>query len=165
MANEVAVKNTWLLGDDMTGKTSGWLEVIGPAERPEGASVKFRGTWWRCRCKCGNEKVFPRQYITQKTVTSCGCKKRGPKIDVDQKTLIAAKEKPKRVRKNPPRLATSCEELAKTCKCAACGKTFERLSYDWSYKRSVGGKMYWFCTWKCLRSVTCRQDELKAAQA
>ena len=143
MTAEERPRGSWLLGDDMTGKTSGWLEVIGLAEWPEGSTIKIRGTWWICRCKCGTEKVLPRQYITQKTVTSCGCKKRGPKIDVDRQALIVTKERPKRVRKNPAGLATSWEELAKTCTCAACGKKFERLSNAWAYKITIGSRLYW----------------------
>lgn len=81
----------------MVGVKWGRLEVIAPAERPEGNEVKIRGTWWLCRCRCGQERVLPRQYITQRTIKSCGCAKRRTRQDAmpadtkDDEKKIAAK--------------------------------------------------------------------------
>lgn len=152
MEIESRPRGSWLLGDDMTGRTSGRLVVIGPAEKPPDAAVKFRGTWWLCRCQCGTVKAYPRQYITQKTVQSCGCMKRGPKASVNEAALVHQKSKPGR-KKKPIKLASSCEGLATECTCAGCGKTFDRLSDKWVYKATVGTRLYWFCTWKCLRKA------------
>jgi hypothetical protein len=35
------------------GVTYGWLVVIGRAPKPENTSHRL--SWWRCRCRCGNE--------------------------------------------------------------------------------------------------------------
>lgn len=134
------------MADSLVGRRFGRLVVVGLAERPPDARCKMRGTWWLCRCRCGREKVVARNYLVQNNVTSCGCLKRG------------------RTPKEPVKFASSLSRLATECTCAACRKPFERLSEQWAYKATVGTKLRWFCSWRCLRSAT-RKDQPEAAQA
>lgn len=150
----------WLQGDDLTGTEFGWWTVIRQVEKPTDATIKFRGTWWLCRCRCGTERVMPRQYIISRQTGSCGCRKRKKqKPDVKKLTPKPEKEK-KRQRKHPPGLDINFDRLVKECKCAQCGKTFERLSDEWAYKQVVAeGRKKWYCSWKCLRLATAKQRE------
>ena len=55
---------------DLNGKTFGFLKVIGREESgPDGKSR------WRCRCKCGTEKIVYGANLTRLQTVSCGCKK------------------------------------------------------------------------------------------
>ena len=36
-----------------------------------------------------------------------------------------------------------------TIKCPQCGRNFERLSPDWTYKVKKGEKIYYYCTYSC----------------
>lgn len=181
-------RGQWLLGESLVGKQCGSLEVIAQAERPENNSIKIRGTWWRCRCKCGKEIVLPRQYITQKTFLSCGCKKRKsaqPKAAIsadvgrEKKTPEqVAQDKAKAGRARAEQIKGKCDNfrmpmklskvderslnsLSSMIKCAECGKTFERISYDWVYKRrNAEGHVRWFCSWKCLRAADAKKCPL-----
>lgn len=156
----------WDTGEDMTGKTSGWLTVIERVPRPEEASVKARGTWWKCRCRCGNEKIVLRQYITQKNVTSCGCKaNKTGQFSREKVRQSDTMEYPKKRRRNAPGLATSLETIATECKCPACGKTFERMSREWAYKAYHNGKLRWYCSWKCLRTEKTQRISQHATEA
>lgn len=148
----------WLQGDDLTGTEFGWWTVIRQAEKPAGKTPKIRGTWWLCRCRCGTEKVLPRQYIISKQSSSCGCKKRQkikPKAP-DVKKQMSKAEKRAACNKNH---AINFDQLAKQCTCAQCGKTFDRLSDEWVYKIATWTKTKWFCSWKCLRLATAKQRE------
>ena len=51
------------------GKVFGRLTVIGfvHAEKPE------RGWWWKCRCECGETKVFRPNDVKRGRTQSCGC--------------------------------------------------------------------------------------------
>ena len=61
---------------DIIGKTYGKLTVIGLDHK-----VKSR-EYYKCRCECGNEKVFIKANITSGRTKSCGCIRKANK-DVD----------------------------------------------------------------------------------
>lgn len=134
-------------GESLVGRRFGRLVVVRLAERPPGASQKARGSWWLCRCQCGREKIVARSYLVQNNVTSCGCKQRG------------------RHKRKDIKLASSCERLATECTCATCRKPFDRLSDQWAYKATIGARLYWFCSWRCLRAATKQERDPTAAHA
>lgn len=149
MTCDSAVRNTWLLGDSLAGRTFGLWRVIAQAERPADSTSKLRGTWWLCRCQCGTERILPRNYLINGSVKSCGCKVQNRK-QADKSTAEGA-PKPRRTKNVPKGLALNFEELAKTTTCACCGAIFERTSGNWAYKLSIGGHTKWYCTWRCLQ--------------
>lgn len=51
------------------GKRFGRLTVLSL----DHISEKYRGSWWRCRCDCGNETVVYRGGLTSGDIISCGC--------------------------------------------------------------------------------------------
>lgn len=53
---------------DRTGQRYGRLVVLEQA--PSGP---YAGTWWRCRCDCGNEKVGYGKSLANGSLRSCGC--------------------------------------------------------------------------------------------
>lgn len=55
----------------LTGKIFGRLRVLGPAPMPKG-----RGTYWRCVCECGAEKIVRRDCLVGGGSKSCGCLQR-----------------------------------------------------------------------------------------
>lgn len=55
---------TSFVTDDLTGKTFGYLTVLGKAPRCN---------FWHCRCKCGTEKDIFRGSLTSGDTKSCGC--------------------------------------------------------------------------------------------
>lgn len=154
--SEPQKRGSWLLGDDLVGHKWGKMEVIAPAERPEGNYITFRGTWWLCRCECGKEKVLPRQYITNEQVKSCGCGRRKP----------AKKPEPERKpEKTPEREKVTKTGMVKLTKndmfnlstiiherkCKRCKKVFVRTSKDWKYRKTINGKQHDYCSWDCYR--------------
>ena len=151
MTAEVRRKGANNLGDSIVGKTSGWLEVIAQAERPADANPKIRGTWWLCRCKCGAQKIFPRQYITQCNVSSCGCKKvnaRKKAIDMARKVSKCEKKKREKVK-----ITNGFDGFAQICECPQCGESYERLGRNWAYKATFGTHLRYFCSWRCLQKA------------
>lgn len=158
-------RGSWLLGDDLTGRTSGELVVIGRTERPENASKKIKGTWWLCRCACGNTKVLPRCSIVNEHTKSCGCMKPGKKA-ATMSMMIAKPPKKVRREKAPEdiKLASSCEGLATECECPICGRTFERLSKEWAYKITINNRLCWLCSWKCLSKIKYKKQGLRVAE-
>lgn len=60
----------WNQGDDLTGTEFGWWTVLRQVEKPPDVTLKIRGTWWLCRCRCGKEQVLPRQYIISRQTGS-----------------------------------------------------------------------------------------------
>lgn len=52
----------------IVGKRFGRLTVVGLDH-----FGKYHGTWWKCRCDCGKEKVVYRGGLTSGDTTSCGC--------------------------------------------------------------------------------------------
>ena len=57
--------------EDLTGRRFGSLTVMSRAERPEG--LISSGTYWLCRCDCGNEKIIMGKSLQQGKTKSCGC--------------------------------------------------------------------------------------------
>lgn len=53
----------------IVGKRFGRLVV----KELDHVSENNRGTWWRCECDCGNEKVVYRGSLTSGDIVSCGC--------------------------------------------------------------------------------------------
>lgn len=53
---------------DLTGQRFGKLTVI---ERADG--ISGHGTYWRCRCDCGNEKIISSNCLRSGSTQSCGC--------------------------------------------------------------------------------------------
>lgn len=40
------------------------------------------------------------------------------------------------------------------CKCAQCGKTFDKTSAEWAYALPDGkGYKLWYCSYKCMRAA------------
>lgn len=160
----------------MIGLRCGMLTVIGKASRPEGYEGQVRGSWRECRCDCGKTRIAPRQYLTSKTISSCGCAKRVPRAEVQphQKTPEEIKEDKARAgraraeqlrgkvtnfRMGGAKVEMNREDckmldsISKKCKCAECGKLFNRLSSDWVYKSTKqGGGAKWFCSYTCWRA-------------
>ena len=59
------------LSEDLTNQRFGHLVVIQRAERPQG--IKSAGSYWLCKCDCGNEKVIMGKSLRQGKTISCGC--------------------------------------------------------------------------------------------
>lgn len=57
---------------DISGQRFGRLVVIERTNRPE--NVK-NGTYWLCKCDCGNEKAVLLSCLTNGNTSSCGCLK------------------------------------------------------------------------------------------
>lgn len=168
MTAEARPRGSWLIGESMVGKTSGELVVIEQAERPADAPKSIHGTWWLCRCSCGNERIVPRNWLINQHTKSCGCLKKGRKTGTKINPTV---QKPRKVRKTKEesekqkiRIATSCEQLAYECVCPVCKKTFERLSREWVYKATIGSRLYWFCSWRCMRKATFKQKKRKVIE-
>lgn len=53
----------------IVGKRFGRLTVI----ELDHINERGRGTWWKCKCDCGNETVVYRGSLTSGDVISCGC--------------------------------------------------------------------------------------------
>ena len=61
------------------GDRYGRLTIIGPAP----ASDRYpKKRMWHCRCDCGREVDWPASYIVHGVVTSCGCSRNQPKLDL-----------------------------------------------------------------------------------
>lgn len=141
------------MGNDLVGHKWGKMEVIAKAERPEGNYITFRGTWWLCRCKCGNEKVLPRQYITSETVKSCGCGHR--KAEKEQEP----EQKPRKKQDTQPPEGgiltkndmINLRGVVEEHTCKRCKKLFARTSKEWKYTKMVNGLRYDYCSWDCYR--------------
>lgn len=135
MESEEKTQDFVMRGEDLTGTTCHYLKVIGRAERPPDAKAKVvRGTWWRCVCVCGKERIVPRQYLVTKSINSCGCKNKTPKV-----------AKPKKGQKQSE--AINITGFGRVCKCKRCRKNFEKPYAEWGY--TIGNEL--FCTYKCMR--------------
>lgn len=55
---------------DLTGQKFGRLYVIEKSETKRGKST---GTFWKCRCDCGNITIVSGQALRNGTTISCGC--------------------------------------------------------------------------------------------
>lgn len=58
---------------DLVGKTFSRLTVAARAARPRGVT---NGTYWECRCDCGNSKIVSGGNLHGGNVRSCGCLRR-----------------------------------------------------------------------------------------
>lgn len=161
---------------DITGNRYGKLVVVEKVQRPADYTGGIQGTWWRCRCDCGKEKILPRQCLTGGTNKSCGCIRRHPPKSTAKPTKTPEQIREDKAKAGRARAAQlrgkvtnfrmgggtqiSKEDkkmlngISKLCKCAQCGKVFERLSSEWTYKDTKrGGHIRWFCSYKCWRAV------------
>lgn len=59
------------LSEDLTGQRFGHLVVLCRAPRPE--TVTSNGSYWLCKCDCGNEKVIMGKSLRKGRTVSCGC--------------------------------------------------------------------------------------------
>ena len=60
------------VGIDITGQRFGILTVICQTPKPKG--YKTKGSYWKCRCDCGNECIVRQRNLLGARVTkSCGC--------------------------------------------------------------------------------------------
>ena len=53
----------------IVGKRFGHLKVI----ELDHVDLKTRGTWWKCRCDCGNTTIVRRGSLSSGDTISCGC--------------------------------------------------------------------------------------------
>jgi ribosomal protein S27E len=58
---------------NLSGKTFGRLTAIKIVEKHEHTPTKRRGTFWLCKCECGNEKIVMSTELTRGDTKSCGC--------------------------------------------------------------------------------------------
>ena len=58
---------------DLTGQRFGILTVICQTPKPKG--YKTKGSYWKCRCDCGNIIIRSAQYLQSGDALSCGCAK------------------------------------------------------------------------------------------
>jgi len=65
---------------DLTGQTFGRLYVLKRAERPQHLS---KGTFWECKCTCGNITAVIVSSLVSGGTQSCGCNRFGEKRDPD----------------------------------------------------------------------------------
>ena len=59
---------------DLTGKTFGFLYIVGVAEVSRNGHYRYR-----VKCSCGVEKVILGTHLLQGNTTHCGCSKRKPR--------------------------------------------------------------------------------------
>lgn len=136
---------------DLTKQRFGRLTALERVPRPENVKPSSRNAYWLCHCDCGREKIAAAHNLKAGNVQSCGCMSKGRKAKGGKAGAPDAKAHKTPV--GPGNIYTSLETLATSCKCAACGKTFDRLSADWAYKRDGGdGHGRWFCSWRCMRA-------------
>ena len=139
--------------EDLTGMTFGRLKAMERVDAPPGISSKRRGAWWKCECKCGEEKIVSAYNLKQKNVQSCGCllKERAERLAEEKRRKAeAAKEEPRKSYYG----TSGVYGLTKECVCHQCKKTFERLSAEWIYRAVINGKERWYCSWSCYRAAT-----------
>lgn len=61
------------MAKDLTGLSFGKLVVISKADKPCHITSKNRGTFWKCACSCGGEKVVRSTELLNGDTKSCGC--------------------------------------------------------------------------------------------
>jgi hypothetical protein len=59
---------------NLTNKKFNYLTAIHPVKKPETVRSRQLGTWWLCRCDCGNEKIVRSRELIANETKSCGCK-------------------------------------------------------------------------------------------
>lgn len=58
---------------DISGQRFGRLTVIERAESPVNKSSRGTGSFWLCKCDCGNTCIVRRPYLIRGCTKSCGC--------------------------------------------------------------------------------------------
>lgn len=58
---------------DLAGQTYNYLTCLFRVSPPKNRHEKNIGTWWLCKCKCGNEVMAKASDITNNRSKSCGC--------------------------------------------------------------------------------------------
>lgn len=58
-----------MIDQSIVGKRFGRLTVVSL----DHISEKYRSSWWRCKCDCGNETIVYRGSLTSGDIVSCGC--------------------------------------------------------------------------------------------
>ncbi len=61
--------------NDLTGQRFGKLTAICQVSKPKGCKTK--GSYWKCKCDCGNIIIRPASYLQSGHALSCGCTKKG----------------------------------------------------------------------------------------
>lgn len=56
---------------DLTGMKFSRLEVLGKAERP--LTTNHPGSFWKCKCDCGEESIARSDALKSGRIKSCGC--------------------------------------------------------------------------------------------
>ena len=56
---------------DLTGQRFGRLIAIKKVEKP--SRLKGYGSYWLCKCECGNEKIISGKHLRERHTISCGC--------------------------------------------------------------------------------------------
>jgi len=56
---------------DLAGQKFGRLVVVERAEKPE--NLKTEGSYWKCKCDCGNNKIIIGGNLRNGSIKSCGC--------------------------------------------------------------------------------------------
>ena len=59
---------------DLTNQKFNYLTAVHPVKKPEAVKSKQLGTWWLCKCECGNQKVVRSRELIANETKSCGCK-------------------------------------------------------------------------------------------
>lgn len=151
---------------DITNQRFGYLIAREKVPRPAEATCSVRCSWWRCECKsCGGEKIVPLQYLKQGTTKHCGCRSVQRQAIGSTAAVIRA-TRDKEARKATPNERDNLYGLMKTCRCAECGKIFERTSHEWAYQRkTTAGKRRYYCTWKCFRAKVTKKRPPENIQA
>lgn len=110
---------------DLTGQRFGRLVAVHAVDRPEG---KNSGTFWLCKCDCGNDLVTRSTSLLAGLTASCGCSRR--------------RSYPKRAAPPTPSADSSFEVLRRSdppsnefghpmwrVRCQLCGEEFD-LNYN-----------------------------------
>lgn len=67
------------LMQNLVGEIFGYLTVI---ELDEEKTAEKHMTYWRCKCKCGNEVTYSQEVLHKGRAVSCGCKKSEYNLDL-----------------------------------------------------------------------------------
>lgn len=74
--------------EDLTGQRFGLWTVIERVEKPE--HVKH-GTFWKCKCDCGNEGIVAASELKKERSRSCGCNSRSKYEMWTEEALVSMK--------------------------------------------------------------------------
>lgn len=135
--------------NDMTGRQFSMLTVEERAERPEGK--EYGGSWWRCRCECGNTLVVARTNLVSGHVKSCGCLRSKMQAERNRR-----RQKPEEVILQEMR-----DIVGKTIGSLQVGELVPRPEGATQYR----GKKHWYrCTCVCGKEVVVARQYLRETQ-